>query len=63
MNRGENIWPTYEIVFVNDLSDDSALELIDTLAKRAREQGITTQEYVRRWICGDSLDQHRPVSP
>lgn len=51
--------PRYEVAFVNNLSDECALQLMDIIAQRAQEQGISTQEYVRRWLCGDQLDQRR----
>jgi hypothetical protein len=57
MNTCQNVGTSYEVVFVNDLPDELALELMDAVAKRAQEQGISTQDYVRRWICGDTLDQ------
>lgn len=44
-----------EVVFTNNLTDEQAMALIDAVTRRAQEQGISTHECVRRWMCGDSF--------
>jgi hypothetical protein len=50
--------PQNQLVFVNNLTDEQSLDLMDILTKRATEQEISTHEYVRRWACGDELTAH-----